>query len=95
MDYIVLRVPKSWTWLNDFHFHIVSVLEQGKSEMYVCEYAWERERKNVCMLVMALEGASLVDEMVKKNVPAMQETQVQSLGCKDPLEKGMALLEKW
>ena len=47
------------------------------------------------MLVMALEGASLVDEMVKKNVPAMQETQVQSLGCKDPLEKGMALLEKW
>ena len=34
--------------------------------MHVCEYAWERERKNVCMLVMALEGASLVDEMVKK-----------------------------
>ena len=26
----------------------------------------------------------------KKNLPAMQETQVQSLGQKDPLEKGMA-----
>ena len=25
-----------------------------------------------------------------KNLPAMQETQVQSLGCEDPLEKGMA-----
>ena len=28
-------------------------------------------------------------EMVK-NLPAMQETQVQSLGWEDPLEKGMA-----
>ena len=25
-----------------------------------------------------------------KNLPAMQETQVQSLGQKDPLQKGMA-----
>ena len=27
---------------------------------------------------------------VVKNPPAMQETQVQSLGQEDPLEKGMA-----
>ena len=27
-----------------------------------------------------------------KNPPAQQETQVQSLGQKDPLEKGMAIL---
>ena len=26
-----------------------------------------------------------------KNLPAMQETQVRSLGEKDPLEKGMAM----
>ena len=26
-----------------------------------------------------------------KNQPAMQETQVQSLGWEDPLEKGMAI----
>ena len=26
----------------------------------------------------------------KKNLPAMQETRVQSLGWEDPLEKGMA-----
>ena len=33
--------------------------------------------------------ASLVAQTVK-NLPAMQETQVQSLGWEDPLEKGMA-----
>ena len=33
--------------------------------------------------------ASLVAYMVK-NLPAMQETQVQSLDQEDPLEKGMA-----
>ena len=27
-----------------------------------------------------------------KNLPAMQETQIQSLGQEDPLEKGMATL---
>ena len=31
---------------------------------------------------------SLVTQMVK-NLPAMQETWVQSLGLEDPLEKGM------
>ena len=34
-------------------------------------------------------GASLVAQMVK-NLPAMQETPVQSLGQEDPLEKGKA-----
>ena len=33
--------------------------------------------------------ASLVAQMVK-GLPAMQETQVQSLGWEDPLEEGMA-----
>ena len=32
---------------------------------------------------------SLVAQMVK-NLPAMQQTRVPSLGWKDPLEKGMA-----
>ena len=34
--------------------------------------------------------ASLVAQMVK-NLPAMQETQLLSLGQEDPLEKGMAI----
>ena len=33
--------------------------------------------------------ASLVAQKIK-NLPAMQETWVQSLGWEDPLEKGMA-----
>ena len=36
-----------------------------------------------------MKTASLVAHMVK-NLPAMQETQVQSLGWEDPLEKEMA-----
>ena len=36
-----------------------------------------------------LQLALLVVQTVK-NLPAMQETRVQSLGWKDPLEKGMA-----
>ena len=38
---------------------------------------------------MTYTGASPVAQMVK-NLPAMQETWVQSLGQEDPLEKGMA-----
>ena len=38
---------------------------------------------------MILGGASLVAQMIR-NSPAVQETWVQSLGWKDPLEKGMA-----
>ena len=34
-------------------------------------------------------GVSLVAQMVK-NLPAMQETQVRSVGQEDTLEKGMA-----
>ena len=37
-----------------------------------------------------LSWASLVAQTVK-NLPAMQETQIQSLGQEDPLEKGMAI----
>ena len=36
-----------------------------------------------------LDMVSLVAQMIK-NLPAMQETQVQSVGWEDPLEKGMA-----
>ena len=38
---------------------------------------------------LGLTGSSLVAQMVK-DLPAMQETRVLSLGREDPLEKGMA-----
>ena len=39
-------------------------------------------------MIQFLLKASLVVQRVK-NLPAMQETQVQSLGWEDPLEEGM------
>ena len=39
-------------------------------------------------LSMVFSGSSLFAQMVK-NLPAMWETWVQSLGWEDPLEKGM------
>ena len=39
-----------------------------------------------CILVYTFLGASLVAQMVK-NLPAMQETRVRSLGWEGPLEK--------
>ena len=41
-------------------------------------------------LAVLLEKASLVPQMVK-HLTAIQESQVQSLGQKDPLEKEMAI----
>ena len=41
------------------------------------------------IFILYQSGASLVAQTVK-NLPAMQENQVQSLGWEDPLEKGMA-----
>ena len=40
-------------------------------------------------IIITYDNASLVVQMVK-NLPAVQETQVQSLGREDPLEKEMA-----
>ena len=44
---------------------------------------------SLCDLVQSSDGASLVAQRVK-NLPAIQETQVPSLGREDPLEKEMA-----
>ena len=41
------------------------------------------------MVASDCPGASHVAQMVK-NLPAMQETHVRSLGWEDPLEEGMA-----
>ena len=47
-------------------------------DIYVC----------VCIYIY-IYMASLVTQKIK-NLPAVQETQIQSLGQEDPLEKGMA-----
>ena len=45
---------------------------------------------SICLYLLYTGGASLMAQTVK-NLPAMQETQVQSLGQEDPLEKEMAI----
>ena len=47
--------------------------------------------KQIILIVCLFQGnyASLLAQLVK-NLPAMQETWVQSLGWEDPLEKGQA-----
>ena len=49
-----------------------------------CDFAYFK-----ILLKIYLHISSLVAQIVK-NMPVMQETQVQSLGQEDPTEKGMA-----
>ena len=54
--------------------------------------AGEKRERVFCrsfIVSVIFTGASLVAQMVQ-NLPAMQETRVQSLGQEDTLEKGMA-----
>ena len=49
-----------------------------------------QRQKYFLSVIMFYFGASLVAHMVK-NLPAVWETWVQSLGWEDPLEEGMAM----
>ena len=69
----------------------IRILEKYISYVKMCYavfcYSGVKEQRQNFFL--ACTGASLVIQTVK-NLSAMQETQVQSLGHEDPLEKGMA-----
>ena len=45
---------------------------------------------NGCIKCISLYEMGFLVACMVKNLPALQETQVQSLGWEDPLEKGMA-----
>ena len=51
---------------------------------------FNHHRLELKILHYCTPSASLVAQSVK-NLPAVQKTQAQSLGCKDPLEKEMAM----
>ena len=53
------------------------------------EGGMNREIRTNIYTLLYVKWASLVAQLVK-NLPAMRETQVQSLGWEDPLEKGKA-----
>ena len=85
--YLVLRWPVFFqvlgTWQRRFCYLLV--LAFFLSFLFSC-HAFP---SLVCSKVRLSIGAFLVAQMVK-NLPAGQETQVQSLGWEDPLEKEMA-----
>ena len=65
--------------LISFNKQLLSIFSVENSLFYIY---------NILNLFTKYQGASLVAQSVK-NLPAMQETQVQFLGQEDPLEKEM------
>ena len=61
----------------------------SSSVLVICEFGISSGRAPCLLSCFASFWASLVVQMVK-NLPAMQETQIQSLGWKDALKNGMA-----
>ena len=59
-------------------------MQETRFDSSIGKIRWRRE-----WLPTVVSWASLVAQMIK-NLPAMQETWVPSLGWENPLEKGMA-----
>ena len=57
--------------------------------MFKCKNKHSLHRASLTFIWVPLGNISLIAQLVK-NLPAMQETQVQFLGREDPLEKGQA-----
>ena len=72
-------------------YSILSASVEGPQMKILLQYEILRWKENFYDVsrVVRINKASLVAQMVK-NLPAMQETQVQPLGQEDSLEKGMA-----
>ena len=56
-----------------------------------CETPWKNEFYGQEFLCLTLCGEIFPVAQMVKNLPAMQETWVRSLGQEDPLEKGMVI----
>ena len=65
-----------------------SILKAETTGMFTCEKGVQNKQEDSTIMPSFWLGVSLVAQMVK-TLPAMQETWVQSLGQKHPLEKGM------
>ena len=70
-------------WL--YHQHIVTNWTHDSGKKLIVSWSHSSEFENL----VSSRQASLVTQMVK-NLPAMWETWVRSLGWEDPLEEGMA-----
>ena len=77
----------SWPFIS--FFSLLFMILSTKSPLFISWWVLMLFKSSVLWLKFwVIVGASLVAEAVK-TPPVMQETQVQSLGWEDPLEKGM------
>ena len=95
MDCILHGVTKSWTRLSNFHFFLGFHYSSVGTE-YTCNAGDPglipgsgRSTGEGIGYPLQYSWTSLVAQLVK-NLLAMQETCIQSLGWEDTLEKGMA-----
>ena len=64
----------------------------GRQILYHCA-TWEALRLGEMVVLSNIQKSTSLVVQIIKNLPAMQETQVQSLGQEDSLEKGMDSLQ--
>ena len=90
-DWSMFR-PGPFSPVSHMLFEVLISLHRRLSFVYQFSSSWWGDRITGIIPVLLkhpLWGASLVPQTVK-NLPAVQETQVWSLGQEDPLEKGIA-----
>ena len=71
------------------HGSLLNVMGQSGRQGSFPRENYKRKKSGVNYILCCCQVASLVTQMVKR-LSEMQETQVQSLGQEEPLEKGMA-----
>ena len=77
--------PRQYSGLENSMYCIVHGVSKGQTQLSDFHLIYI-----ISVLQIFIYKASLVAQTVK-NLPAMQEAQVQSLGWDDPQEKGMAI----
>ena len=90
MDCIVHGVTKSRTRLSDLHFHFWGFPDSSVGKESACnvgDSGLGRSTGEGIGYPLQYSWASLVTQLLK-NLPAVWETWVQSLGWEDLLEKG-------
>ena len=88
---LLFSICMSWTWLNLFlSIHFDAVVNEIVLLISFLDYSLLMYRNAFVFYILILYSI-ITGSSVVKNLPAMQEMQVQSPGREDPLEKEMAI----